>query len=154
MELKGGCALAIVFFANLAISSSPLGAKANASGSIADTVSNSCGAVLPGIRFSLENQSRGSEEKIGTSWEDAHCIDLTLPGEYSVKVSSENFQNTARHVEVALGQVVTVENRLSLGASSMTAEVGMPQRQKLFSCIVPDPEVFRVCDFSARLEFV
>lgn len=98
-------------------------AQTTTTGSIAGVVTDPSGAVVPDVKITLKNPSRGAEQDTKTTREGTYRFDLLLPGKYSLTASARNFQTVVRQIDVVVGQVATADFQLSLGAATTTVEV-------------------------------
>ena len=91
------------------------------SASVAGTVTDETGAVIPGATVVLINVERGSEQEASTNEAGNYAYPDITPGTYTVRVSSEGFatqevtdldvqvgQRAAVNIELAVGQVTNV----------------------------------------------
>jgi hypothetical protein len=100
-----------------------LPAQSLTTGDIVGTVTDSSKAVVPGAQVGLKGLETGSVQSSATNPAGAFRFALLKPGRYSVTVSQNGFQAVSRQVEVAVGQVVTVNVALELGQTTQTIEV-------------------------------
>ena len=114
--------LAVVLVCALAVSLPPVMAQGvSGSASVAGTVTDETGAVIPGATVTLVNVERGSEQEGSTNEAGNYVYPDITPGTYTVRVSSDGFatqeitdldvqvgQRAAVNVELAVGQVTNV----------------------------------------------
>lgn len=114
--------LALLLSFAVAVSVQPLLAQGvSGSASIAGTVTDETGAVIPGATVTLVSVERGSEQELSTNEAGNYVYPDITPGTYTVRVSSEGFatqeitdldvqvgQRAAVNVELAVGQVTNV----------------------------------------------
>ena len=110
--------LAGVVFAILALVTAPSiwaqGVSGNAS--VAGTVTDTTGAVIPGASVVLLNVERGSEQEVSTNEAGNYAYPDITPGTYTVRVSSEGFQTReVTDLQVQVGQRAAVNVELEVG---------------------------------------
>ncbi len=114
----GVCYLALLILA-ACVSSISLNAQSSTQGSIAGTVMDSSGATIPSANVSIHNPATGFSVDVvadGSGFFQAHLLE---PGDYTVSISAPNFAKyQADHVSVVVGQVTSLEPRLSIASSS------------------------------------
>lgn len=98
-------------------------AQTTTTGSIAGSVTDPSGAIVPNAKVSLKDLDRGAEQETQTNKEGAYRFDLLLPGNYSVTAAAASFQTVMRQVPVLVGQVGTGDFQLKLGAATETVTV-------------------------------
>ncbi len=122
---KGGRVAVCALLFTLLSASTLSGQGVSGSASVAGTVTDASGAVIPGAVVVLVNVERGAEQELSTNEAGNYAYPDVTPGLYTVRVSSEGFatqevtdlvvqvgQRVAVNVELAVGQVqdvVTVE---------------------------------------------
>ena len=86
------------------------------SASVAGTVTDTTGAVIPGATVVLLNVERGSEQEVSTNEAGNYAYPDITPGTYSVRVSSEGFQTReVTDLQVQVGQRAAVNVELEVG---------------------------------------
>ena len=93
------------------------------SGDIRGTISDSSGAVIPGVRVTVINTDTGIVKELTTN--DAGLYDTAsiLPGRYRLTFNKEGFGQVVRDgVSLEVG-VITVDAQLAVGGSVQTVEV-------------------------------
>lgn len=86
------------------------------SASVAGTVTDTTGAVIPGASVVLLNVERGSEQQVSTNEAGNYAYPDITPGTYSVRVSSEGFQTReVTDLQVQVGQRAAVNVELEVG---------------------------------------
>jgi hypothetical protein len=113
------CALAVC----LAALSAPVNAQSLISGDIAGTITDASGAVVPDAPVTLKSTDTGASQTAATNASGAYRFTLLKPGHFIVSVSLNGFRTAERAVEVAVGQIVTANLTLEVGAASQTIEV-------------------------------
>ena len=115
MHLKN---LAGVIFAILAAVTVPSiwAQGVSGSASVAGTVTDTTGAVIPGASVVLLNVERGSEQEVSTNEAGNYAYPDITPGTYTVRVSSEGFQTReVTDLQVQVGQRAAVNVELEVG---------------------------------------
>lgn len=100
-----------------------------ATGSIAGTVTDPTGAVLPKTTISVKNLDTNSERKLVANSEGNFIAENLQPGEYDVRVEVKGFQTAIRRVTVITGNTNNADFSLSVGSSSETVMVSGDQAQ-------------------------
>ena len=86
------------------------------SASVAGTVTDTTGAVIPGASVVLLNVERGSEQEVSTNEAGNYAYPDITPGTYSVRVSSDGFQTReVTDLQVQIGQRAAVNVELEVG---------------------------------------
>ena len=110
--------LAGVVFAILALVTAPSiwAQGVSGSASVAGTVTDTTGAVIPGASVVLLNVERGSEQEVSTNEAGNYAYPDITPGTYTVRVSSEGFQTReVTDLQVQVGQRAAVNVELEVG---------------------------------------
>jgi outer membrane receptor protein involved in Fe transport len=133
-----------VLFLALLITGLASPAAAQVTGSIAGTVRDASGAVLPGVTVTVAGPSLQRESESGSTAADGtYRIPLVPPGVYQVKFQLSGFSPVTRtEVEVALNRQTTLDEAMSVAGVSESVQV---------SEVVPVIEVTR-SDMSSRVE--
>ncbi len=86
------------------------------SASVAGTVTDTTGAVIPGASVVLLNVERGSEQEVSSNEAGNYAYPDITPGTYTVRVSSEGFQTReVTDLQVQVGQRAAVNVELEVG---------------------------------------
>ena len=119
-------------------------AAGQVTGSIAGTVRDASGAVLPGVTVTLTGPSLQRQNEIVTTATDGtYRMPLVPPGVYQLKFELSGFAPITRtQVEVALNRQTTLDEAMSVAGVSESVQV---------SEVVPVIEVTR-SDMSSRVE--
>jgi hypothetical protein len=116
----------IVFFAvvlvSVSLSSQSAWSQAE-TGSIAGTVTDATGAVIPNATVTAKSVATGAERTVQAASTGQYLIQGLAPGIYDVTVSSGNFQSFKSRAEVTVGGKLTLDAQLSLSAHRTTVEV-------------------------------
>ncbi|HEY6307314.1 MAG TPA: carboxypeptidase regulatory-like domain-containing protein, partial [Candidatus Angelobacter sp.] len=127
MKLKAlFCVFLSVCFLILAL---PGFSQSVTAGDIAGVVSDTSGAVLPRATVTVKSDATGATEKTTTNGEGFYRFALLQPAVYTVTVDAAGFKTTSRKVAVTVGQVVTANMQMSVGAETITVEVTAPALQ-------------------------
>ena len=90
-------------------------------GSIAVTVTDSAGAVVPNATVTLTSKATNQTQTATTSGDGLYTFVTLQPGTYSVKAAASNFAEQTLNVEVQVGR--TTDANFTLGAGNVAAEV-------------------------------
>jgi Carboxypeptidase regulatory-like domain len=93
------------------------------SGDIQGTVTDPSAAVIAGATVALKSLDTGATQNASTNASGAYRFSLLKPGHYTVTVTQPGFQKAERAVEVSVGQLVTADLALEVGAATQTVEV-------------------------------
>jgi len=109
----------------LTLAAAPRAAQAQITGSIAGTVQDTSGAVLPGATVTVRGPSLQRESASATSGPGGtYRVSLIPPGSYGVTVELQGFTPQARkNVEVAINQQTTLDFTLAVGGLAEAVEV-------------------------------
>ncbi len=110
------CILALACMA-LEVAVPPLWAQGvSGSASVAGTVTDETGGVIPGARIALVNVERGAEQELSTNEAGNYAYPDVTPGVYTVRVSSDGFATQeVTDLAVQVGQRVVVNVELAVG---------------------------------------
>ena len=93
------------------------------SGDIRGTVTDSSGAVLPGVSVTVTNNDTGVVTKYVTNSDGLYDTNSILPGSYTLTFNKQGF-DTVKRGRVALQvETITVDARLKVGAATEVVEV-------------------------------
>jgi hypothetical protein len=93
------------------------------SGSIAGTVTDPSGAVLSGAKVTVVNTNTGQTIELTSNSAGAYNSGSLQPGTYKVTVSQKGFSTVSSTTNVQVGNISTVNAKMSLGQESTTIEV-------------------------------
>jgi len=93
------------------------------SGGVAGVITDSTGARVPGATITLKNPETGDDYKTVTDGSGSYTISLVKPGHYTLAVEKEKFNKVSQALDVGVGQVVSANYKLTIGAASETIEV-------------------------------
>jgi hypothetical protein len=112
-------------------------AQSTTQGSISGSVLDSSGAAIPGATIVIKNAATGFVVNLVADPSGFYKAPLLEPGDYSVSVSASGFAAyRADHVVVLVGQVTTLEPRLSVASS--TTEVVVTEQTPVMNLESPD----------------
>jgi Carboxypeptidase regulatory-like domain/TonB dependent receptor-like, beta-barrel len=93
-------------------------------GSIVGSVTDSQGAIVPGVTVTITNKENNLTRDTTTNAEGNYSIGNVLPGVYDVKTALQGFREVIRqNVPVSVGQVSRVDVVLEVGALTETVTV-------------------------------
>lgn len=130
--------LCLALLTVLAFAAAPVAqAQSTTQGAISGSVLDATGAAIPGAGVSIQNTATGFSVNLTSDASGFFKAPLLEPGTYTVVVSAPNFgQYRAEHVTVFVGQVTSVEPRLSVASS--TAEVIVTEQAPVMNLDSPD----------------
>jgi hypothetical protein len=93
-------------------------------GTIAGTVKDAQGAVVPGANVTVTRTDTGQSRSLVTDKSGAYSAELLTAGTYSIAVEASGFtKSELSGVQVAVNQVIRVDIELKVGSASQTVEV-------------------------------
>jgi len=107
----------------LSLGSTRLAAQTQSTGDVAGVVTDPSNSVVPDARVNLKDNAKGNSQDTKSNRDGSYRFYLLPPGTYTVTVSASGFQNTARVVEVAVGQIANINIQLTLGLTTQTVTV-------------------------------
>jgi hypothetical protein len=112
--------LAVVFFL---LATSALHAQIVETGVITGVVKDHTGAVIPNAHVSLQNAGTGITTNSTTDSQGIYVSPPLHPGDYKVLVEAPGFSKVDEHVRLEVGQRVSADAVLPIGAAAETVEV-------------------------------
>lgn len=98
-------------------------------GTIAGTVTDPNGAVIPGAAVAVKNVETNVTSSVTTNDSGAYMVPFLLPGKYNVTVTNAGFKTSVReNVEVAVDDKLTLDFQLTIG---QTVEVNIVAQDEL-----------------------
>ncbi|MGA8043971.1 MAG: carboxypeptidase-like regulatory domain-containing protein [Terracidiphilus sp.] len=114
------CGLGIVLLLAFAVST----ARAQSTGSLQGTVTDSSGAVVPNATVTVESAATGVTRTVTTGPSGNYQVPALRPGTYKVEASAQGFaRTTTTGVVVPVGTTVTTDIKLSVSTTQQTVEV-------------------------------
>jgi hypothetical protein len=99
-------------------------AQSTTQGAIAGTAEDATGAVISAATITIHNDATNAEQHLTADSSGYFKAPLLEPGSYTVTVASPNFKEyRASKVTVQVGQVTTLEPKLTVGGSDQVVEV-------------------------------
>ena len=92
-------------------------------GSIVGTVSDPTGAAVPGAKVTITNTATSAAKTTTTNNRGLYNSGALEPGSYTVRVEAKGFSATETQVAAQVGNVSTVNVKLTLGSESQTVNV-------------------------------
>ena len=92
-------------------------------GGFSGTITDPTGAIVPEANLTLTNTSTGENFVTTSTATGGYAFSLLKPGDYALVVKKDGFKTTSRKVSVLLGQNLTINIAMELGASTTTIEV-------------------------------
>ncbi|HEY1984778.1 MAG TPA: TonB-dependent receptor [Terracidiphilus sp.] len=93
------------------------------SGTIAGTVADATGAVIPDAAVTVTNVASNVKRTTQTSGTGSYSVVGLAPGTYQVSVASGQFKPYTANVEITVGGHVTLDAKLSVNTSATQVEV-------------------------------
>ncbi len=114
------CGLIVVLL--LAFSAQLLG-QTEVAGDITGTVTDPTGAVVAGASVTATSLAEGAEQTTTTNSAGFFRFSFLKPGGYKIRIAAKGFKAVLKTVQVNVGQVVAVNQKLELGSEGVTIEV-------------------------------
>ena len=111
----------VVLFAVSMVST--LSAQIVETGVITGAVRDSAGAIIQTASVSLRNDSTGLTTKTETDAQGIFVSPPLHPGDYSVEIEAPGFKAAVEHVRLEVGQRVSADVALTVGAAAETVQV-------------------------------
>jgi len=121
--MKRFCKFIIFLLILATMGSARLHAQATASGTIQGTITDKSGAVVAGVEVVATNKGTAAARTVTTNDSGAFRFDLLPAGNYNVKVTRSGFSTLEQNLELFIGQTVTTDFSLTIGATSQLVEV-------------------------------
>lgn len=119
-QLHRLCGLGIVILLAFAISP----ARAQSTGSLQGTVTDSTGAVVPNAKVIVTNEGTGVTHTVQTTSSGIYQVPALPPGRYDVEVSAPGFAGSkTTGVALPVGTTVTTDMKLSVSGTQQTVQV-------------------------------
>jgi len=123
MNWKQFCAATAALLIVLSLGSTRMAAQTATTGDIAGTVTDPSGAIVPGAKVTLKDETKGNTQESTTNKDGVYHFYLLSPGPYTVTVSAPGFETFTRHSNVAVGQIAALNVQLTLGAATTSVTV-------------------------------
>jgi hypothetical protein len=107
----------------LSFGSTRLTAQTQSTGDVAGVVTDQSGAVVPGAKVELKDNTKGNLQESTTNKDGAYRFYLLPPGSYTISISATGFASQSRAFDLNVGQIQTISFSLSVGTSSTTVTV-------------------------------
>src|SRR5262252_6038010 len=119
---------AAVFLASLVLVCLTEGVTAQqaATGALSGRVVDQAGAVIPGAQVTVRNTGTGVSITTDSNSDGLFVLPRLNPGDYEVTVHASGFNRYVQNMAVAVGQNVTLDVTLSVGAISISTEQLLP----------------------------
>jgi outer membrane receptor protein involved in Fe transport len=98
-------------------------AQSGNQGSIAGTVTDATGAVVPKANVTVTNKQTSNQFTSTTSDQGTYTFPVLPVGDYEIRVGGSGFAENKRDVRVSVGAKLTVDVRLSTGAQTENVDV-------------------------------
>jgi hypothetical protein len=98
-------------------------ALAQGTGEITGTISDSSGAVVPGVSVTVTNEATGAERHAITNDAGVYSAPALPPGSYTLVVALQGFQSQTRTLVLQVQQFARADFKLGLGTVSESLEV-------------------------------
>jgi len=118
--LSGSTVVAILLCLFLTCTAS---AQTIVTGGFSGTITDPTGAIVPEATLTLTNSSTGESFVSTSTATGGYAFSLLKPGDYALVIKKDGFKTTSRKVSVLLGQNLTINVAMELGASTTTIEV-------------------------------
>jgi hypothetical protein len=105
-------------FLSLSLSAQKLKAQTSTSGDLTGVVTDPVGAVVPYTTVQLRSVGQGTTRETRTNDTGVYRFALLAAGQYEVSIQATGFRAVSSTTTVNIGQVTTLDLKLSLGATS------------------------------------
>lgn len=92
-------------------------------GSVRGQIKDQADAVVSGARITVTNKDTGAERTFTTKSDGEYQITNLQPGEYEIKIAASGFKTALSPIVVQVGENVTVEFKLEVGAANETVVI-------------------------------
>jgi hypothetical protein len=117
------CSLAALTIA-IAIFFSTTAWAQNDVGSIVGFVTDSSGAVVPGVKVTVKNEGTGESRTVSTDSSGHFAVPNVPPAVYTMTAEATGFQRfESTHNTLASNSTISIDAKLTLGAATQTVEV-------------------------------
>jgi len=106
-----------------ALLSGVLLAQSTTNGAINGTVTDTSGAVLPGITVNLKSTDKGFTTATKTNSQGFYQFPLLEQGTYSLTISAPSFRTLTQTTTVSVGATAMINAKMEVGAAGTTVEV-------------------------------
>ena len=93
------------------------------SGTVTGTVTDSSGAVIPGVQVQVKNTDTGQLRATTSTSVGIFSIPALPPGPYAVDATVQGFQETTSSITLAVGQTLNINLHMQVGSASQKVEV-------------------------------
>jgi hypothetical protein len=100
-----------------------LGQAQAPTGSIAGTVLDETGAVMPGVAIVITNKATGAQRRVTSDARGAYEVPSLFAGEYEIRAEAKGFRTLVRSAEVQTGITTNAELRMVIGATTEVVNV-------------------------------
>jgi Carboxypeptidase regulatory-like domain len=100
-----------------------LWAQSTNSGTLVGTVTDSSGAVVPGVTVTLTETGTSASRSTTTNYAGRYVFVSVDPGLYAVTLTKQGFSTTKAQAEVKIGQSLTLNLTLQVGGGNVVVEV-------------------------------
>ncbi len=123
MQLKRIVAVLFALFVTFTLGATKLKAQNQISGDLTGVITDPSNAVVPDAKVSLKSNTKGNVQETKANKDGNYRFYLLPPGPYTVTVTAGGFQTEVQDVQIAVGQIGTLDFHLTLGASAQTVMV-------------------------------
>jgi len=107
---------ALALFTVVFLANSPSAFGQGATGAINGTVSDASGAVIPGVKVTLQNTATGAEREAVTNATGIYVFVEVIPGNYTMQVSAQGFATVKEEAfTLSVNQTATYNFSLTIG---------------------------------------
>ncbi len=100
-----------------------LKAQSIISGDLAGTVTDPSGAAVPGAKVTVTSKRTGEAKTATANGSGAYRVPLLEPGDYTLVVAAQGFEQASLSVAVSASTTVTADVKLTIGSATQTVEV-------------------------------
>ena len=122
--MKKSTMLRVMFFMLCSIVAACLWAQGQGTGSIEGTVTDSSGAVIPGVKIVIQNLGTNATREMTTDASGHYRADILTSGEYSITASQSGFATAKlEKVTVFVGTLTSGDLKMGVAGTQQTVEV-------------------------------
>src|SRR5436190_2818137 len=93
-------------------------------GQISGTITDTSGAVVPGVDVTVVNEATGIKRNVKTNQDGIYTVPLLQPGGYSINAQVQGFRSLSRTgIQLQVAQSAQLDLKMEVGATSESINV-------------------------------